>query len=293
MMKSMTAFASHELSRDDLTVAVEIRSFNSRHLDLVLRLTPGYALFEEKIKHQISACLTRGRVEVRIQIKDDAQDASIYEVDWNRAQSYKAVVDQLKKTFKLSSSLTLEHMAAVPGIIQPVEKAPMVDEHWPIISECLGKVLVDIDQMRRTEGGYIQKDFNGRLAFIEEGLLQIENATDGVLIAYQEKLEVRIVALTQGLVELDAARVAQEAAILADRSDISEEIVRARSHVEQFQSLMNRDEPAGRKLNFLLQELNREFNTMGAKVGRAGVAHVIVDIKAELEKLREQIQNIE
>lgn len=293
MMKSMTAFASHELSLNDITVAVEIRSFNSRHLDLVLRLTPGYAVFEEKIKHQINAGVARGRVEVRISIKDDSQDAFAYEVDWDRAKSYKAVADQLKKAFKLSSSLTLEHMAAVPGIIQPVDTAPMVEDHWPVISECLQITLADLDQMRRTEGEFIQNDFIKRLAFIEEGLLQIENATDGVLIAYQEKLEARIGALTQGLVELDEGRIAQEAAILADRSDISEEIVRARSHIEQFRALIHFDEPAGRKLNFLLQELNREFNTMGAKVGQAAVAHVIVDIKAELEKLREQIQNIE
>ena len=162
-----------------------------------------------------------------------------------------------------------------------------------MISLCLQIVLADLDRMRSTEGDFILKDFSARLAFIESGLTQIEAATQGMLSAYQQKLTARIEALTQGALELDPVRIAQEAAFLADRSDISEETVRARSHIEQFRTMLNSDEPAGRKLNFLLQELNREFNTMGAKVGQAAVAHVIVDIKAELEKLREQIQNIE
>lgn len=293
MIKSMTAYTSHELRQNDIIVAVEIRSFNSRHLDMVLRLPSGYAVLEEKIKHLINANVTRGRIEIRIHVKDESHEALSYAVDWVRAKSYLAAADQLKRAFRLSSELTIEHIAAVGGIIQPVENAPVAETHWPSIELCLETALSDLDRMRRTEGDFIHKDFSERLVFIEECLLQIEAATEAVLSAYQEKLAARIGNMTQGLLELDSGRIAQEAAILADRSDISEEIVRARSHIEQFRSLLNSDEPAGRKLNFLLQELNREFNTMGAKVGQAAVAHVIVNIKAELEKLREQVQNIE
>ena len=289
----MTAFASHELSQDDIMVAVEIRSFNSRHLDLALRLTSGYAALEEKVKHQINAAVTRGRIEARIQIKDQTESTVGYEVDWDRARSYVVIAEKLKNTFQLASSLSIEHLAAVPGIIQSVERTFDVENHWPILSRCLQTTLSDLDKMRCAEGEFILKDFNVRLALIESGLIQIENATTGLQSAYREKLTSRIEALTKGVLELDPARIAQEAAFLADRSDISEEIVRAHSHIEQFRGMLVSEEPAGRKINFLLQELNREFNTMGAKVGQASIAHVIVDIKAELEKLREQIQNIE
>jgi uncharacterized protein (TIGR00255 family) len=289
----MTAFASHELNQNNITVAAEIRCINSRHLDLVLRLSSGYAALEEKIKHQINAAVIRGRVEARIQIKDQSEPTASYEVDWERAQAYMVVVEQLKTTFHLPPSLTVEQLAAVPGVVQSVERTFDAEKYWPMISLCLQIVLADLDRMRSTEGDFILKDFSARLAFIESGLTQIEAATQGMLSAYQQKLTARIEALTQGALELDPVRIAQEAAFLADRSDISEETVRARSHIEQFRTMLNSDEPAGRKLNFLLQELNREFNTMGAKVGQAAIAHVIVDIKAELEKLREQIQNIE
>jgi uncharacterized protein (TIGR00255 family) len=289
----MTAFASHEVKENGLSIAVEIRSFNSRHLDMVLRLSSGYTVLEEKIKHQIQSSVTRGRVETRIHIKDETRDADGFDVDIERAKSYLTAVDHLKTTFNLTSTLSVDHLLTVTGIIQSVENTPDAESYWPHITKCLGEALTDLDRMRRAEGDYILNDFKDRLAFIDKSITEIETATDNVVSAYREKLEARIAALTQGVVELDKARITQEAAMLADRSDISEEIVRARSHLEQFRTLINSEEAAGRKLNFLLQELNREFNTMGAKVGQAAVAHVIVDVKAELEKLREQIQNIE
>ena len=162
-----------------------------------------------------------------------------------------------------------------------------------MIAKVVQETLHNVDQMRIKEGGFIGEDFVQRLDFIERNLNEIEKSVDGLLEQYRDKLRARVEALTQGLVELDPARIAQEAGILADRSDISEEFVRARSHIEQFRNIMGSNEPAGRKLNFLLQEFNREFNTMGSKVGQAGAAHMIVDVKSEIEKLREQVQNIE
>ncbi len=293
MIKSMTAYAGYELNQDDVAVAVEIRAVNSRHLDVALRMPPGYAILEEKIKHRIGETVTRGRIEIRLQVKETTANPSCFEVDWERARSYMDAVHELKNNLELSSDLSLDHIASVSGVIQIVEKAPQAEDHWLAIDQCLQQALTDLDRMRQVEGDFIRKDFVERLAFIEKGLDQIEKDAQGVLGINQEKLAARIGSLTQGLVELDAARIAQEAAMLADRSDISEEIVRARSHLEQFRALIASQEAAGRKINFLLQELNREFNTMGAKVGQADAAHAIVDIKAELEKLREQIQNIE
>ncbi len=146
---------------------------------------------------------------------------------------------------------------------------------------------------RATEGRHLALDLGARLNALEAALGEIAGQSSGLVALYQERLKERIATLTQGLVAIDPARIAQEAALLADRSDISEEIVRAGSHLKQFRSIMDSSEASGRKLNFLLQELNREFNTMGSKAGNAAVAHVIVEVKTELEKIREQIQNVE
>jgi uncharacterized protein (TIGR00255 family) len=193
----------------------------------------------------------------------------------------------------MDSELPLANLLSVPGIIQAADKSAAAETHWPLMSASLGLALGALDRMRRKEGDYIAQDFKDRLAFLEKGLTEVEAATEGVLDAYRDRVKSRVEALTKGMVELDEGRIAQEAAILADRSDICEEVVRARSHIEQFRTIMAADGPAGHKLNFLLQEFTREFNTMGAKVGQAAAAHIIVDIKAEIEKLREQVQNIE
>ena len=161
------------------------------------------------------------------------------------------------------------------------------------MQDCLKSALDQLDAMRKAEGDNMAADFKQRLDAIERMLQEIESEAAGLPDVYRQRLKERIDALTHGMVEIDEARIAQEAALLADRSDISEEIVRAKSHIQQFRARMHDDTPAGRPLNFLLQEFNREFNTMGAKSGKADMSHVIVAVKSELEKLREQIQNVE
>ena len=294
MLKSMTAYSFVERTSEDITVGVEIRTYNSRHLDVVPRMPMGYASFEEKIKALVSRVMVRGRIELRLSIKDNSEAACAYEVDLGRAKAYMDAYKQLDDAFKLSSApLTAEQLMQISGVIQPADKQSDVDTHWPLIETAVQEALQNVDEMRIKEGSFIGKDFAQRLNFIEQTLSKIEDSVQGLLTQYRDKLEVRVTALTKGLVELDPSRIAQEAALLADRSDISEEFVRARSHIAQFRSIMGVNEPSGRKLNFLLQEFNREFNTMGAKVGQASAAHMIVDVKSELEKLREQVQNIE
>jgi uncharacterized protein (TIGR00255 family) len=294
MLKSMTAYAFAERSDGKLTVSTEIRSYNSRYLDLVTRLPLGYAGFEDKLKVIVANAMERGRVELRISIRDDSEDAKAYVVDLQRADAYHTAVTQLAGHLNLcGTELPITYLLNVPGIIQPAEKSIDANLHWNLTESVVSETLVALDQMRRKEGAFIEQDFLQRLEIIERNLRQIENTATDMVSHYRDRLQNRIEALTQGLVEIDLTRITQEACILADRSDISEEIVRAKSHIMQFRTIMAADEPAGRKLNFLLQEFNREFNTMGAKVGQADLAHVIVEIKAEIEKLREQVQNIE
>jgi uncharacterized protein (TIGR00255 family) len=294
MLKSMTAYAFVERRDGELTASVEIRSFNSRHLDIVLRMPAGYAAFEEKLKGIIASSMERGRLELRVGIQDDSETTCTYQVDFQRSQAYYEAACQLNEHLKLGSGTpSLEHMLGVPGLIAPADNPVDIDTHWSLMEEVVREALSDLDRMRRKEGDFISQDLSMRLQLIERGLCSIEKNVAELVAQYRDRLMARVEALTQGLVEIDQVRIAQEASILADRSDISEEIVRAKSHIQQFRDIMEANEPAGRKLNFLLQEFNREFNTMGAKVGQADLAHVIVDIKSEIEKLREQVQNIE
>jgi uncharacterized protein (TIGR00255 family) len=294
MIKSMTAYATVEKSSQDFSISIEFRTYNSRHLDMSLRLPHGYAVLEDKIKAMLTAHLVRGRIEVRLSYQDTSEAAFAYEVDMVKAEAYLTAVEKLKTLPRLSSGdISVDHLAAVGGLIYPADKNRSVENHWPFIADALAEALSNLDEMRSREGEFIGHDIARRLDGIEKRLNRIEAATDGLLTYYRDKLQARIASLTQEFIPLDPVRILQEAAILADRSDISEEIVRSRSHLVQFKKIMDSAEPSGRKLNFLLQEFNREFNTMGAKVGQADIAHIIVDIKAELEKIREQIQNIE
>jgi uncharacterized protein (TIGR00255 family) len=293
MLKSMTAYATNETNEQNIFISVEIRTYNSRHLDIMLRRPSGYLNLEEKIKGLLSSAIVRGRVEVRLKITDDSETAGAYEVDLNKAKAYFAALEQLKSALNLKGGPSLDSIAAVPGVLQPAENGQDSEASWPSIVSCMQPALDELDRMRRQEGAFLEKDFLQRLERMEQGIDQIGQMAAGLVDQYREKLLARIDALTQGTVELDPMRVAQETALLADRSDISEEIVRARSHIAQFRTIMEADEPAGRKLNFLLQEFNREFNTMGSKIGQADIAHIVVDMKAEIEKMREQVQNIE
>jgi uncharacterized protein (TIGR00255 family) len=293
MIKSMTAYANAEKTADNLAVTVNIRSYNSRYIDIFLRIPPAYQFLEDKIKGLIGDRIARGRVEVRLQIDDNAEEAAGLEIDHARARALVAAFNELKSEFNLANDITLDMLVGAGGIFKPVEKLPNEEDIWAAVKDCISVAIDDLEEMRRKEGDFIAGDIERRLDFIDECLKHIKKGSKDLLRQYQERLKERISSLTQDLVDLEPARVAQEAAFLADRSDISEEIVRAGSHLSQFNLIMNDVKPAGRKLNFLLQELNREFNTMGSKIGNAEMAHLIIDVKSELEKIREQIQNVE
>ncbi len=293
MIKSMTGFAAAEVFDGDLSVSTDIRAVNSRHLDLALRIPAGFSGLEDKIKGLINRKIVRGRLEVKIQIKDATENAIAFEIDWARAEGMYAAIKTLTDKLGLQNNITVDHLLSVGGLIRPVETVDESEKVWETVETCLERALADLDAMRGKEGEFIANDLFARLDFIESDLTEIEDNSANLIERYQERLMERIVVLTKETVEIDPARLAQEAAYLADRSDISEEIVRAKSHIEQFRQIMQSKEPGGRKLNFLLQELHREFNTIGSKIGHAETAHRVVEVKAELEKIREQIQNVE
>ena len=289
----MTAFANIERTMDDISIKVEIRTYNSRHLDIQLRVTPGYQILEEKLKTLISGCVARGRVDVKLYIDDLSETAVAFQVDEVKARAYHQALKTLKKILGLEGPVPMEWVTARNDLIKPKDVESDVDKIWVCLADCMQEVLSDIDAMRQKEGSFIANDFRERLQFLDHSIDQIEADSSGLLEQYKQRLVERISVLTEQRVSLDEGRIEQEAAFLADKSDISEEVVRVRSHLAQFDAIMAAEAPSGHKLNFLMQEINREFNTIGSKSTKTDISHMVVNVKSELEKIREQVQNVE
>jgi uncharacterized protein (TIGR00255 family) len=293
MLKSMTAYAKSEKTREKLTVLIEIRSYNSRHLDIALRVPHGYLALEERIKTLIAGKVSRGRIEINLQVRDDSDEAYAFEINAPKAKAYYDGLVQLKEKFNINSEISVDLLISGGAIIKPVEMGIDMEACWPVFKDCINEAITNLIDMRKKEGNFLETDIVARLNGMEVYIDRIRKESRDLLSHYQQRLKDRIAALTKGIIEIDPDRIAQEAAFLADRSDISEEIVRAASHIKQFRTIISSAEPAGRKLNFLVQELNREFNTMGSKTNHSDVSHIIVEVKSDLEKIREQLQNVE
>lgn len=293
MILSMTAYAIAQKAAPEWDVTIEIRSVNNRFLDLTLRVPNGYGELEEAIKKEITRRFTRGRIEIKLQITRCGGQTAGFIVDEALADAYIRLIDALKERYGIDEPLSLKHLLAIPGLIRQGEAAWNPREVWPIVSGCLEEAISSFWEMRKREGDYIAADLATRLDTIETRLKEIEVAAADLSEIYRQRLTDRIQNLTSATTPLDPVRITQEVALMAERSDISEELVRAASHLNQFRFFMRDPEPAGKKLNFLLQELNREVNTVGSKADRTAISHRVVELKTEIEKIREQIQNIE
>jgi len=293
MIHSMTAFSRAEMVQSPYNVRVEIRSFNSRNLDIALHLPRNYVELENPLQAIVTEKLRRGRVEIRIQIETTAEAPPSFTINEQLAAGYYQALVDLKQQLGLKGDITLDHLKGMGDLIRPVEQTKNQGDCKEIVETCLLQGLDELKAMRKGEGERLATDINERLQFIEARLSKIKKVSENLLPYYQERLKERIRVLTDDAVVIDPDRLAREAAFFADKSDISEEVVRAASHLTHFRELMTQEVATGRKLNFMLQELHREFNTMGAKTGKAAVGHDIVDVKSEIEKIREQVQNIE
>ncbi|RLB80027.1 MAG: YicC family protein [Deltaproteobacteria bacterium] len=293
MLNSMTAYSKSEKNQEKLTVQIEIRSYNSKYLDIALRIPHRYLALEEKLKTLIACKVSRGRIEVNLQVRDDSDEAYAFEINIPKTRAYYDSLVQLKDKFNINSEISMDLLVSGGAIIKPVEMDLDMEACWPVFKDCMNEAINNLIAMRKKEGNFLEADMVARLDGIEERIDQIQEESSDLLFHCQQRLKDRIAVLTKGIIEINPDRIAQESAFLTDRSDISEEIVRAASHIKQFRAIMNSAEPAGRKLNFLMQELNREFNTMGSKTNNTNVSHIIVEVKSDLEKIREQLQNVE
>lgn len=293
MILSMTAYGVAQKVAPEWDVTIEIRSVNNRFLDLAVRVPAGYGELEEAIKKEITRRFTRGRIEIKLQITRFAGQAPGFVVDEALADAFIRLMNTLKERYEIEEPLSLRHLVGIPGLIRLGDSTQNPQEIWPIVSGCLEEAISSFWEMRKREGDFIAADLVVRLDTIEALLKEIETAAGDLPEIYRQRMTDRIQLLTSGTTALDPIRIAQEVALMAEKSDISEEIVRAASHLKQFRSFMSDPEPAGKRLNFLLQELNREANTIGSKADRTAISHRAVEMKSEIEKIREQIQNIE
>jgi uncharacterized protein (TIGR00255 family) len=293
MIKSMTAFGRAENTMEGRTLTVEMRSVNSRYGEVIVRMPSRFLPLEDQIKKLVATRISRGRVEVMIKVKNGSQVVTEVHVNLALAKEYYRALCELNETLQIEEKVGLRTLLGMQGIVTATEPEEDLEKTWSLLSSCIREALEGIDGMRISEGMAIYQDFQKRLQSVEEDLFRIKELAPAISLQHHSRLKERIAMLTQGAVEVDPNRLAQEAAFLADKSDITEEIVRAESHLKQFRSMIESESPTGRALDFLLQELNREVNTIGSKAGDAQLPQIVVGLKSELEKLREQVQNIE
>ncbi len=290
--KSMTGFGRGEAEAGGRQWVAEIRCVNHRYLDLKIKLPKGYAGLEKQARDMVVSTLQRGRVDVSLTVAGDFSDLQKIEVNSSLASTYRDALAKLGKTLNLEDDTTLSHLASYPDVMLLTKQSEDLDAVWPIMKQALGAAVSTCDTMRSQEGDAMAEDLHGRLNSFAELVQRIGDSIPELLERREETLHERLQKLLDNI-QLDPGRLAQEVAILADKTDVTEEIVRLESHINQFRSFLEADEATGRKLDFLLQEFLREVNTMASKINDAAIAHIAVDLKAELEKMREQVQNIE
>ena len=292
MIKSMTGYGRGEWQRDGKKVEVEIKSFNHRYCDILLRLPRRLSPLEAQARNRIRQRLSRGRIEVFVQVDESSLAEQKLELDLNLAKDYHWALKTLQENLRIPGEVRLETLAAFKDIFTRKEVETDLEKEWEAVQAALDGALTALEAMRREEGLKLSEDFSGRLEALSKMVREIEEKAPQTLRTCRDRLAQRVQELSEGL-EIDEGRLAQEVAFLAERSDITEELVRIRSHLNQFREMLKHPEPAGRKLEFLLQEIGREANTIGSKANDAGIAQISVGIKSELEKMREQVQNVE
>lgn len=290
MLKSMTGYGQGSASGESFSVTIDLRSVNNRNLDIHWRAPLELASLEIPLKKQIQSAVSRGRVDVTINFSQTSNVA--YELNRTLIRGYLEALRSMRDEFGLQGEPDLATVARLPNILQTTSTNALRDEVVQGIEEALTQALAALIAMRAVEGHELQKEMLSRIARIESLLESIESNESGVVDAYREKLRKRITELLEKTA-IDETRLAQEVAYLAERSDITEEIARLKSHLAQLRDLLVGDSDIGKKLDFLLQETNREANTILSKSADLTICDAAIAIKTEVEKLREQVQNVE
>ncbi|HBF35795.1 MAG TPA: YicC family protein [Firmicutes bacterium] len=292
MALSMTGYGRGVFTSEDYTITIDLKSINHRYLELYFKIPKNYNFLEDKIRREISGKISRGKVEISVIIEQFSSIEDQVELNQSFMRSYLKIIGELKENFGIEGEIDLKTIVALPELFEYHQ--PDIDQEklFENVRQALDMALHSLIDNRKTEGKGLCRDVREKLATLENYRMTLLARAPKVVAAYQEKLAKRIGELTEGI-EVDPSRLATEIAIFADKSDITEELVRIESHLGQFQQILEITEPIGRRMDFLIQELNREINTVGSKASDITIAQLVINFKAELEKIREQIQNIE
>lgn len=293
MIQSMTGYGRGECSKDGVSALVELRSVNSRFFEISSRLPRSLSLRENEIKEIVRTKVARGKISLSATMQSDANGKLPLKVNVQAARSYYKLLSQLRKSLKLKEKVSLEHILRFSEVFEGGVDEEGASTEWTVFQEALQAAVKEFQIMRGNEGNEISKDMIARVGNIQQRLEKIEAISKDRIPEERTRLHERIAQLLGDKNIIDSQRLELEIALLADKLDVTEECVRFRSHNKFFLDALRNDEAAGRKLNFLIQEMNREANTIGSKSNDTGIAHHVVAIKEDLEKIREQLQNIE
>lgn len=292
MIKSMTGYGRCEHIDENRKIVIDIRSVNHRYCDITVKVPRAYGYLEEKIKEFMSGEISRGKVEIFVYIENYTNDDKVITLDHVLSENYYNVLKELKETYNLKNAIGLSDLSRFSDIFITRQQEEDKDKVWELVSSCLKTAVEDFVAMRLREGERLRANLAARAEAIQGMIAEIETRTPQIVAEYSQKLKDRMTELL-GNFQIDESRLLTEVGIMADRVCIDEELVRLKSHFTELEKILALSEPVGRKLDFLVQEINRETNTIGSKANDFGIAKNVVEIKSEIEKLREQIQNIE
>lgn len=292
MTKSMTGFGRGEYTGALKQYTVELKSVNHRYSEVIIRMPRQYTLLEETIRRYILKEISRGRIEVYIKIDNAGTRTEQVQVDKELGVAYYKAMKELAAITGTQLNVGIAEIVQLPNVLKNEEAEENIDDVWQEIQPALEKALTIMLEMRQREGEKLAEDLTGRLDYLHELHVKIEEKSPLVVSQYREKLQNRLKELLDND-QVDESRLALEVALFADKSSIAEELVRLKSHFIQFINILKEKNSTGRKLDFLIQEMNREVNTIGSKANDLDITKIVVEMKSELEKLREQVQNIE
>jgi len=292
MITSMTGYGRSERSRDGVSVSVELRSLNSRFLEVITRTPRDLNPRENDIREIVRKIVNRGKINVSVNVEREQKTTTGLAVDPDTVAAYKEALEQIKKAAKLKEAVSLDHLLRFSDLLIRPTTEVSEDVQWELVAQAVDEAARALDTMRRNEGNELSRDISNRVANISAMVENVEKISREKIPQERQRLRERIAQLFEND-EIDEQRLEFEIVILAEKLDVTEECVRYRSHAKFFMEAVNGPEPAGRKLGFLLQEMNREITTIGSKSNDSEIAHLVVRAKEELEKIREQVQNIE
>ena len=292
MLKSMTGYGKGEASAVLGNFAVEVRSVNHRYGEVSVRMPRGFMSLENEVKRLVAAVIKRGKIDVIVQWEEATTSDTIPQIDIAAARGYREAFSRLADELQLAREIPLTLIIAQKGVMRDAISTIDVSEFQPQLISAVQSAVTAIDAMRMSEGDALANDLTARRQQVADWAGRIGLRVPEVVAEYRQKLKTRLDLLLDGI-EMDETRLAQEIALMADRSDITEELVRLASHFSQFDAALLLSEPVGRKLDFLMQEMNREVNTIGSKSNDVEITTLVIQIKAEMEKMREQVQNVE